>query len=65
MITFALECSKMRCRLGLHPRPRWGAYRLLSVEGEGIMVLPAQKSWGLVSSESYNIQYIHCIPSPI
>ena len=23
---FALEGSKMRCRLGLRPRPRWGAY---------------------------------------
>ena len=21
----ALECSKMRCRLGLRPRPRWGS----------------------------------------
>ena len=23
---FALECSKMCCRVGLRPSPRWGAY---------------------------------------
>ena len=41
---FAIECSKMRCRLGLRPRPRWesaagGAYSApqdpLAVRGEG------------------------------
>jgi hypothetical protein len=35
---FALECSKMRCRLGLCPRPRWGSLQRspnpLAVEGE-------------------------------
>ena len=26
LASFDLECSKMRWRLGLRPRPRWGAY---------------------------------------
>ena len=36
---FALECSKMRCRLELRSRPRWGSLQRspdpLAVEGEG------------------------------
>ena len=36
---FALECSKMRFRLGLRPRPRWGSLQRspepLAVEWEG------------------------------
>src|SRR6218665_3175674 len=29
LASFDLKCSKMRWRLGLRPRPRWGAYDAL------------------------------------